>query len=240
MIRFNHSTENKQEYLRCLLQEDEQTVGDDSNSLSKEETKKLRLAFKYAHDIRKFEIELFWKRAAHFWVFISIIFVAYGTLFMALSNALSENLLKSHLIVGYLLLILLNAIGFIMSWIWIKVMEGSKFWQENWESHIDMLEFHFFGNLHKTTIYRDGDKSKHYSVSCLSEYVGRLFVVSWGLAYLVGAVIIVLAIKQYQIIAWIIFIIIPFIVKYFLCKIEKECRRPREPLKKNDKSKSKP
>lgn len=34
-------------------------------------------ALKYAHDIRKFEIELYWKRATYFWTFIGAAFAGY-------------------------------------------------------------------------------------------------------------------------------------------------------------------
>ena len=41
------------------------------------ETKALEEALKIALDTRKFEIELYWKRASYFWLFIGAVFVAY-------------------------------------------------------------------------------------------------------------------------------------------------------------------
>jgi hypothetical protein len=35
-------------------------------------------ALKHALDIRKFEIELYWKRAAYFWTFIDLCFLSAG------------------------------------------------------------------------------------------------------------------------------------------------------------------
>jgi lipopolysaccharide export LptBFGC system permease protein LptF len=37
-------------------------------------------ALKTAHDIRKFEIELYWKRATYFWTFIAAAFAGYFAL----------------------------------------------------------------------------------------------------------------------------------------------------------------
>lgn len=34
-------------------------------------------ALEQAHDIRKFEIDLYWKRAAYFWTFIAATFAGY-------------------------------------------------------------------------------------------------------------------------------------------------------------------
>lgn len=41
---------------------------------------KLEEAFKYVLDIRKFEIELYWKRATYFWTFIGAILAAHFVL----------------------------------------------------------------------------------------------------------------------------------------------------------------
>jgi hypothetical protein len=37
----------------------------------------------FALDIRKFEIELYWKRATYFWTFIGATFAAYGAVQVA-------------------------------------------------------------------------------------------------------------------------------------------------------------
>ena len=51
-------------------------------------------ALRAALDIRKFEIELYWRRAAYFWTFIRL---SRG---MALRQTLSDEVLKSHLSVA--------------------------------------------------------------------------------------------------------------------------------------------
>jgi hypothetical protein len=54
---------------------------------------------------------------------------------------------------------------------------GSKFWQENWERHIDMLEDEFEGRLHKTVWLSEGKVS--YSVSGINQSLSSLFILFW-------------------------------------------------------------
>jgi len=75
--------------------------------------------FRLINDTRKFEISLFWQRAIFFGGFISIIFVGYYT------------------IKDVLLRFLLSVFGILCSFFWTLANKGSKFWQENWEGHIE-------------------------------------------------------------------------------------------------------
>ena len=95
-------------------------------------------AFDYALDIRKFEIELYWKRAAYFWTLIAASFAGY----FALQSADPKN---------PVLIFLVSCIGLILSLGWYLVNRGSKYWQENWERHVDVLESEVIGPLYKTT-----------------------------------------------------------------------------------------
>jgi hypothetical protein len=45
-----------------------------------------------------------------------------------------------------------SCIGLILSTSWYLVNRGSKYWQENWERHVDLLEDEFAGPLYKMTI----------------------------------------------------------------------------------------
>ena len=94
-------------------------------------------ALEYALEIRKFEISLYWKRAAYFWAFIAAIFAAY----FALHDA---DFADSKLILG------ITLVGYIFTWCWYLVNRGSKFWQDNWEMHVDFLEDAVIGSLYKT------------------------------------------------------------------------------------------
>lgn len=109
-------------------------------------------ALKNILDIRKFEIELYWKRATYFWIFIGATFAGYISL---LNSSAPNN--KSI----YTVLLL----GVVFSLCWYLVNRGSKFWQLNWEKHLDAMENEIIGPLYKTTIERDYYKSRWYVLS---------------------------------------------------------------------------
>lgn len=159
---------------------------------------KIKYALEKAHDIRKFEIELFWKRATYFWAFIAILIVCYGTilnLFTKLSPqpaftyqmlAYSFTSLPSvHLL--FYTSILIAMLGLAVSYIWLLAIKSSKFWQNNHEHHIDMLEFYISGNLHKI-LYVKGEPSL-LSVSKLSQAVAILCMIAWGFVVLVSVLL---------------------------------------------------
>jgi hypothetical protein len=103
-------------------------------------------ALEHALDIRKFEIALYWQRAAYFWALIAIAAAGY---FLVLGQT---GLPDSH----FLAFVVANA-GFVFTWAWFLVNRGSKFWQENWENHVDMLEDGIVGPLYKTVLHRPQD-----------------------------------------------------------------------------------
>jgi len=107
-------------------------------------------ALNRAHEIRKFEIELYWKRAAYFWVFIASLFAAFGTLF-PFDPEKATDLQTGRLVLA---LYLTGALGFLASMAWYFVNRGSKYWQENWEAHVDALENRIEGPLYKTILDR--------------------------------------------------------------------------------------
>jgi FtsH-binding integral membrane protein len=94
-------------------------------------------ALKQALDIRKFEIDLYWKRAAYFWAFIAAAFTAY---FLLTKNGLSDDLEPTYAV---------TCVGLVLSLAWYFVNRGSKAWQENWEMHVDLLEDAIMGPLYK-------------------------------------------------------------------------------------------
>jgi hypothetical protein len=88
---------------------------------------KLKAAHARAHDIRKFEIELYWKRATYFWAFQLVAFTALGLLF------------KDGELANPGLLIIPGTIGTVTAFAGYLTARGSKFWQQNWEAHVDLL-----------------------------------------------------------------------------------------------------
>lgn len=101
-------------------------------------------ALEHALDIRKFEIDLYWRRAAYFWTFIAASLAAYG----GVQALKPDPALRQHLTV------LIGSLGLVFSFAWYCVNRGSKQWQENWEKHVDLLEDKIIGPLYKTVIVR--------------------------------------------------------------------------------------
>lgn len=104
---------------------------------------KAEQALQHALDTRKFEIELYWKRATYFWALIAVAFAGF---FAVLST---QNLLEKEFYA-----FVIGVIGFVFTWAWFLVNKGSKFWQENWENHVGMLEDGVTGPLYKTILSR--------------------------------------------------------------------------------------
>jgi len=179
-------------------------------------------ALKQALDIRKFEIEMYWKRATYFWTFISVI---YGGYFYLVKDLESSAVLKtlnyariySTLKVidnieekatiekqlslisssqdAYSALLLIAAIGFLFSLSWYCVNRGSKFWQNNWEGHVDLLEDSVHGPLYKLVVFKKPKRfhptrAYPFSVSKINQSLS-LFITS------VSAVLLVKEIERF-------------------------------------------
>jgi hypothetical protein len=119
---------------------------------------------------RAFEIEHFWKRATYFWGYQGVIFAALG-LILKNSGPTNNNCSAMAIPVALCILGILTAIANSLSAI------GSKFWQENWEQHIDMLEDDFEGRIYKTVWLKNGNVS--FSVSKLTITLNYIFVIFW-------------------------------------------------------------
>lgn len=108
-----------------------------------ENPKLLKEAFDQVSDIRKFEIELYWKRAAYFWALIAVAFAGYFSI-------LSSDKIPSKFFLSFIV----SCIGFVFTFAWFLSGRGSKYWQENWENHLDLLEDKITGPLYKTLLER--------------------------------------------------------------------------------------
>lgn len=148
---------------------------------------KNRERFKQVLDIRKFEIELYWKRASYFWVFNSLAFSAYGAVYVKLADhstgiaaAQDNEMLRD-------LLVCVSCVGLVVSLAWVLVNKGSKFWQENWETHLDLIERDIVGDLYKT-VYETHTSccfknlltgSGKFSVSKVNQLISIYAVLLW-------------------------------------------------------------
>lgn len=107
------------------------------------ETERMRSrALKEAQDIRKFEIDLYWRRTGFFWAFITVVYTA---LFAVLCKYVDCPIKFSFFVP---VISALSGMGFFFSVAWHMVNKGSKFWQENWEKHVSLLEKSEIGPLY--------------------------------------------------------------------------------------------
>ena len=141
-------------------------------------------ALKVALDIRKFEIELYWKRTTYFWAFIGATLVAYCE--ASKIGAGSHNY-------GYLLQEIFSAAGLIFSFAWLKLNQGSKFWQANWEAHVDYLEDEAQGPLYKVIAQSHNEAhrflgARPFSVSRVNQWVSFFIFCVWCILVLLSAI----------------------------------------------------
>jgi hypothetical protein len=137
--------------------------------LSPPQEQQMKAALARAHLLRSFEIEHYWKRATYFWAFQVAIFAAFGLLWR--QPAAND---WSPITVALAGLGILTAVANILS------AHGSRFWQENWEHHIDMLEDTIEGRLYKTVWLDKGTVS--FSVSRINLCLSYYFTVFWVVA----------------------------------------------------------
>lgn len=142
--------------------------------------KKREKALEHALDIRKFEIDLYWKRATYFWAFIGATLAGYGAL-QATSIISSKEDLS----------VVLCCLGLVFSCGWFCVNKGSKQWQENWENHVDMLEDEVIGPLYKVVLRRPKPKGlkeilaqiingpSPFSVSKINQIISLYVTILW-------------------------------------------------------------
>ncbi|WP_270540333.1 hypothetical protein [Bacteroides zhangwenhongii] len=159
--------DRKKYYKLFELRDEPNTRG---NELNKEKTYKYEEALNRAWKNRDFEIEMYWKRATYFWVFLATTFAGYFALL-----TVDMDKVKNKIDV-YLLELVIISLGICFSLSWFLVNRGSKKWQENWEAHIDILENKVTGPIYK--IVKD-KKGYNYSVSQINEFVSLFVLVIW-------------------------------------------------------------
>lgn len=129
-----------------------------------------------AHEIRKFEIDLYWRRTAYFWTLIAAAFLA----FFAIHSA-EELTSPSKEVLSFVV----GNLGFVFSLGWFLINRGSKFWQQNWEAQVDRLECCVGVALHRSVAIRNDKEcwlvgSKPYSVSKINQITSFYVTFIWG------------------------------------------------------------
>ena len=145
--------------------------GEEFSEENKSSRRRIRGALKLAHEIRQFEIRLYWQRSLFFWGFVLTLFASLGLTLTADKQTALIKLMS----VGIALL------GFFTNCAWYYVEKGSKAWMANWELHIDFLEDNITGKLYKTVLCLD-EKDDFFSVSKITQTVIFAFGLFWLLA----------------------------------------------------------
>jgi len=133
---------------------------------------KMQRALEVAHRLRSFEIEMYWKRATYAWAFQVI---AFGGMALAFKG---EKVAPS--MVGAF-----SAIGTVAALAAYLTALGSKFWQENWEGHVQRLGAGLEGHLTDVILCRGGKK---FSVSRINEMFLLSLFVSWFVVFLFSGI----------------------------------------------------
>jgi hypothetical protein len=139
-----------------------------------------KAALKRAYELRDFEIEHYWNRATYFWAFQVAIFAAFGLLWKEDTRTKPGT---------NPVIVVLAGLGILMALANALSARGSRFWQNNWEKHIDILEDEIEGRLYKTVWLSDGKVS--FSVSRVNQHLSDYLVVFWVLIVLYVACIFV-------------------------------------------------
>ena len=128
-----------------------------------------------AHDIRKFEIELYWRRATYFWTFIAAAFVAFFGVRWAEGLGREDKQILSFVV---------SNLGLVFSFGWFLINRGSKFWQQNWEIQVDRLENQSSESLYRLVAYKDKNNCwlvdpESYSVSKINQMTSFYVALIW-------------------------------------------------------------
>ena len=192
-----------------------------------------RMALDRSHSIRQFEIDLYWRRATYFWAFIGSVFVAYGLIFTSDQENGKD-----------IALLITSSIGTVFSFAWVLVNKGSKFYQENWEAHIDLLEDEITGPLYKSVMDKSIINDKEHWIKRILVGPSKFSVskINQMVSIYVATVWIILCISSlYQVIAYscyycisshcilggaVLFVSICTIIAFFKCgHTGKYCRK---------------
>ncbi len=136
---------------------------------------KIKAAYDSAHDIRKFEINLYWQRSTILWTFIPLLAASFSYCMLTFLKDIANSNPNEHIII-VTLMIFISALGVTFSSLWFLMLQSSKYWQENWEFNISILEKYVSGNIHKIHFFRTKNGSRRISIhGIMSSVILRVF-----------------------------------------------------------------
>ena len=134
--------------------------------------KRIEAALDRAHEIRQFEIRLYWERSLFFWGFVIALFT--GLFFLV--SAEEGAFIHTNKLFFNVSLFVLCCLGLLVSVAWLYIHKGSRTWQKNWEHHIDLLEDKIIGNLYKSVI---GKGSEFFAPGQIHKTIIHAFIIVW-------------------------------------------------------------
>ena len=149
------------------------------DEITADELKKLQ---EQTMELRNFEIEMYWKRANYFWLFNAALLAGIAVVSKQPGSVCDPF--------NDVLRIAIEMLGVICSLAWILVNKGSKFWQQNWEFHVDQIEkirkqgmydvILCKGNLSRISPF----KEYPFSVSKINQLVSCVMLLFWLFLFL--------------------------------------------------------
>ncbi|WP_312763518.1 hypothetical protein [Epilithonimonas sp.] len=186
-------------------------------------------AYKNALDTRKFEIDLYWKRATYFWTFIAAIFIGFYTIINQnelfkieiIETSITQQKESIEILVD-IMIFGVSLLGYIFSLGWYFVNRGSKVWQENWERHIGFLEDYLNGPLFKTVIkpnlyFTYLNSSYPYSVSKVNQMLSLFVTIFWYI--IINALSFILFIDRFKPKCFIVYFLFFVVVNLILVSV---------------------
>lgn len=134
----------------------------------KDEKEILKEAYDKAHQIRQYEVGLYWQRNTYYWTMLSVLLVTFGFCFSHYIDEKKNIWLYSSFA--------LSTLGFMLSFLFLALCRTGSFWQKNWENHIEILEPFFSGNLYKTVFTQSGAR---FSIGLLNELTICIIIICW-------------------------------------------------------------
>ena len=127
-------------------------------------------ALERAHDIRKFEINLTWKRATYVGAFQGFLFAALGVLVVNGNSDTDEvNFFK----------FVVSIVGVFLSGAWYLINQGSRYWQKYWEEKIMTLEKNY-PDEHKTIEFINPFGYLPYAIGRTNMALSMFFLIIWA------------------------------------------------------------
>jgi hypothetical protein len=160
------------------------------------DARQVRAALETAHRIREFEISLYWTRSAYVWAIQAalIAIAAYSVssgnthvIVPPISRVTSPDettivISNSSTFSSLFFLLMISTLGLAISTLWTFLLKGAKFWQNNWERHVDLLEKQLKCNLYKTYPVLEMEySSPPISVTKVNRFIAIAFVTFWFL-----------------------------------------------------------